>query len=168
MPTFFKLTPSELDFAAKAPYCLDNQTLIEAPPEQVFAVLSESDWHDWFVDFKSVEWTSPAPYGVGSTRTVVLKTLTVQERFLAWEPGRRFSFSIDAISLPLVKWMMEDMHLEPVENGRATRFRWRVYYAPAPLMQMAHPIARGIFGGMFKASLNNLKAYAEKKVTVNR
>lgn len=168
MAKFFELVHAELGYAKDAPHCIDNQTLIEASPERVFEVLSGSDWGDWFVDFKRVDWTSPEPYGQGSTRTVTLKILSVKERFLAWEPGRRFSFSIDAISVPLVKAMMEDMQLEPVEGGRATRFRWRVYYTPSPLMVAFHPIARKIFGNMFTQSLKNLKAYAEQKQLVRK
>lgn len=152
---------SELEYAVQAPFYLDNSLRIEAPPETVFKVLSESDWGQWFVDFESVTWTSPKPYGVGSTRIVKLKMLSVDERFLAWDPGSRFSFSIDAIDLPLVEGMMEDMQMTPLDNGQATEFRWRVYYTPTALMSAIHPIARGIFEGMFKQSLANLKTYTE-------
>lgn len=155
------IKPSELDYATQTPYYLDNVLRIEAPPEIVFNVLSESDWGQWFVDFGSVTWTSPKPYGIGSTRTVQLKMLSVDERFLAWNPGSRFSFSIDAIDLPLVEAMMEDMQMLPLDNGQATEFRWRVYYTPTALMSAVHPIARGIFEGMFKQSLANLKTYTE-------
>lgn len=160
---WFQLIPSELDYAQSAPFCFDHQLLLEASPQTVFEVLRDSDWAEWFVDFRKVEWTSPDPYQTGSTRTVTLKTLAVKERFLAWEPGQRFSFSIDAISLPLLKQMMEDMQLEPVEKGRCTRVRWRVYYTPSLLMSSVHPLARRIFGSMFKQSLTRLKDYAEKK-----
>jgi hypothetical protein len=157
------LQRSELDYAARAPYHLDNELLIEASPDAVFKVLSESDWVNWFVDFRSVSWTSEPPYRVGSTRTVQMKDLAVKERFLAWDPGKRFSFSIDAISNPMVEAMMEDLQLEPVDKGRATRLHWRVYYTPTALIAVLHPIFQGIFGGMFKQSLDNLKAYVEKQ-----
>lgn len=154
--------PSELDYVVIAPYCMENEIQIEVPPAKVFQILSESNWGDWFVDFQSVEWTSQPPYRVGSTRTVTLKSLAVKERFLAWDPGRRFSFSIDAISLPLLEGMMEDMQLEPRKDGSATHFRWRVFYTPNPLMAALRPIAQPLFAGMFHQSLENLKAYAEK------
>lgn len=160
---WFPIKASELEDIKTAPFQFDNQLLIEASPEQVFDVLVKSDWADWFVDFRKVTWTSQPPYQVGSTRTVEMKTLSVKERFLAWEPGQRFSFSIDAISLPLISQMLEDMQLEPVENGRCTRFCWRVYYTPNLLMRSIHPIARAIFGKMFKQSLTQLKQYIEKQ-----
>ncbi len=162
MPYWFQLRRSELADIPQMPYHFDNQILIEASPASVFDVLANSNWQNWFVDFVSVTWTSSEPYGVGSTRTVKLKSLSVQERFLAWEPGQRFSFSIDAISLPLIQAMFEDMQLESVEDGRATRLRWRVYYSPNWLMRAVHPIARAIFGRMFRQSLKNLKQYGEK------
>src|SRR5205823_552139 len=95
---------------------------------------------------------------VGSTRTVKLKTLSVKETFLVWEPGKRYSFSIDEITLPLVKSMMEDMKLEETIDG-GTRFKWDVHYTPTLLMIIFHPIARGIFGKMFTQSLKNLNKY---------
>ncbi|MEZ0374577.1 MAG: SRPBCC family protein [Candidatus Sericytochromatia bacterium] len=156
------IRPSGLEYTVTAPYKVDNQLLIEASPETVFKVLIESDWREWFVDFKSVEWTSPRPYQVGSTRTVTTGMLAVKERFLAWDPGRRLSFSIDAVNWPLLEGMMEDMQLEPVDNGRATRFHWRVFYTPGPLMAAVHPIAGAIFGNTFTQSLQNLKKFIEK------
>lgn len=157
------LRHSELDYITIAPFCMDHEVKIAAPPDAVFRILTDSNWADWFVDFRSVTWTSPQPHGPGSTRTVQMKNLAVKERFLVWEPNRRFSFSIDQISQPLLQGMLEDMQLQPADNGRATRFRWRVFYTPAPLMAVVRPMAESIFDDMFHQSLLNLKAYAEKQ-----
>lgn len=108
-----------------------------------------------------MDWTSPAPHGLGSTRRVMLKLLSVDERFVAWEPGRRYSFSIDAISLPLVAKMLEDTRLESVEGGSATRMRWRVAYTPNLVSRLLHPLVRHIFGKMFSTSLHQFKRYVE-------
>ncbi|MFT3774979.1 MAG: SRPBCC family protein [Minicystis sp.] len=115
---------------------------------------------EWFQDFVACRWTSPAPHGVGSEREIELKLLTVKERFLAWEPGKRLTFHIHAITLPFVKAMVEDMVMEPLSD-RSCRVTWTVHYRPSLLMKLGHPIGRAIFGKMFKGSLDGLAKYAK-------
>lgn len=160
-PGWHRLTPSGLEDSE--PFAFEHHALIQAPPEAVFEILAHSDWSKWFPDMKAVEWTSPEPHQVGSTRTVYLKDLAVQERFLAWEPGRRFSFSIDSASSPLLERMLEDLRLEPADEGRATRVTWRVTYAPSSLMSLVHPFASASFRQMVSNNLQGLKRYAEKR-----
>ena len=156
---WFPLQVVDLTYAEGAPFCFLNEAELPAPPDRVWAVLADgSTWPRWFKDFVSTSWTSAAPYGVGSTRDVNLKMLSVRETFLAWEPGRRFAFRIDAITLPLVTAIMEELTLTPVEGGK-TRLRWKASYTPTPLMRVIHPVARAIFGGMFKTTLANLSRY---------
>ena len=100
--------------------------------------------------------------GVGSTREVELKALTVKERFLAWDPGKRISFCIYAITIPLISEMLEDMQLEPEGDGK-TRLRWTAHYTPSLLMRLIHPVGRMIFSGLFQKSINGLRKYAERK-----
>jgi uncharacterized protein YndB with AHSA1/START domain len=159
---WFDLTPTDLTFIERAPFHFDNEAVINASPARVFEILEAAEAQtEWFKDFKDARWLSDPPYGVGSTREVVLKALRVKERFVAWEPGRRMAFSIEAITLPLVSAMLEDLQFEPMGEGR-TRFRWRAYYQPTIAMRLVHPIARGVFGGMFSASTSGLAAYATK------
>ncbi|MGV3523811.1 MAG: SRPBCC family protein [Candidatus Sericytochromatia bacterium] len=159
MVRWYTLQTWSLAEALQAPSCFVYNTHIQASPEAVFRALSTSDWSQWFVDFKGMEWTSPALYQVGSTRTVTLKMLAVKERFLAWEPGQRFSFAIEAISLPVVEAMAEDWCLRS-ENGH-THVTWRVAYAPTPWMRLIHPLARWVFDRQFSVSLQNFKRYVE-------
>ena len=105
---------------------------------------------------------------VGAEREVELKALTVRERFLAWEPGKRLAFTVYGSTLPLLKAMLEDMVLEPVEAGgqvRATRLIWRAHYEPSLLMRLVHPLGRMIFGELFKASGEGLARYAKAHPT---
>lgn len=153
-------TPSELSFIDQAPFNFDHDIVIEASPERVFQIFASGEGQEvWFQDFVSVTWHHPEPHGVGTTRDVKLKLLSVNERFLAWDVGRRLSFSIDSITLPILRQMMEDLQFSP--SGTGCHLRWRVYYSPTPLMRLVHPLARLIFGNMFKASLAALKKYAE-------
>lgn len=159
---WFELTPTDLSFFDNAPFHFENEAIINASPERVFEIWATGEGQaEWFKDYKSARWYHEPPYGVGSTREVVLKALSVKERFLAWEPGKRMAFTMYGITIPLVKQMAEDLHFSPVEGGR-TRFRWKACYRPSATMRVVHPIGRRVFGGLFSASISGLTAYLAK------
>jgi hypothetical protein len=157
---WFDVEAVPLSFTERAPFRFENEAVIRASPERVFAIVATGERQiDWFKDFVDNRWTSPEPHGVGSTREVELKALTVKERFLAWEPGRRLSFHIYGITLPLVTAMVEDLRFEPAKDG-ATRLVWKAHYRPRLLVRAIHPVVRAVFGDMFRQTLKRLGAYA--------
>jgi uncharacterized protein YndB with AHSA1/START domain len=157
---WFPTTPTELDFTESSPHKLSFDAIIEAPPSRVFEIFVKAEAQDtWFQDFKANRWTSPEPHAVGSTREVELKMLTVKERFVAWDPGARLAFSVDAITLPIVKRLMEDIQLEAV-GEKGTRLVWTVHYEPTLVTRAVHPMVKLVFGRMFRSSLSGLGKYA--------
>ena len=136
--------------------------MIPASAARTFEILSTGEGQrEWFQDFVAVRWTSSPPHGVGATREIELKMMSVKERFLVWEPGRRLTFAIDAITVPLVQGMVEDMQLEPLSDC-STRLRWHVYYNPSWIMRAAHPVGRNVFARMFRVSIDGLAKYASR------
>lgn len=159
---WFDTTPSDLSFADTAPQRIASIATIDAPPQRVFDIFATSEGQgEWMRDFKACRWTSGEPHGVGATREIELRALTAKERFLIWEPGQRLMFSVDAITIPLVNQMVEDMRFEPLSGGSSTRLIWHVYYTPARIALPIHPIARAIFGHMFGSSAKNLAEYVK-------
>lgn len=157
---WFPTTPTELDFTASSPHKLAFDAIIEATPERVFDIFARGEAQEtWFQDFKATRWTGAEPHGVGTTREVELKLLTVKERFVAWERGVRLAFSVDAITLPIVKRLMEDLQFEAV-GEKGTRLVWTVHYEPTLAMRAVHPVVKLIFGRMFRTSLDGLVKYA--------
>jgi hypothetical protein len=157
-----ELTPQGLDFLASPPEHMDFEQDVAASADAVFAILADTDRMSlWLDDFVGAEWLGEPRGGAGSRRRVRLRTLTVIERFVAWEPGKRFAFTMEAISLPIVRAVGEDMRLEAVGEGRC-RVRWRVAYDPVPLARLVHPLIRWNFGRLFRKSLVNLKRLAER------
>lgn len=163
---------STLEFASpgRAPFHLEFEMVCFAPAERVFDVLTDDrEFHEWLEPLVEVRWSTPAPHGVGSKREVVMDNLApagrgradkvtslrVKETILAWDRGRRFAFSIDALTLPLVKQMVEDIQLERIDAKR-TRLTYRVHYRPTLLMRAIHPIAREFFGKMFRDAVRNI------------
>jgi hypothetical protein len=150
---WFSLISSDLTYVDTSPYRIANVIHIAASPERVFDVMATGEAQtEWFQDFVACRWTSGEPHGVGTTREIELKTLTVKERFLVWDRGKRLTFSVDASTVPLIHQMIEDMRFEPSESGSGTRFVWHVHYTPSLLMKPMHAAARAIFERMFRLS----------------
>jgi hypothetical protein len=158
---WFQLRRMSLEEAARAPFGFDNRAEIAAPPERVFDLFADGRrMGSWLQDFRACRWTSPEPHGIGAEREVELAAFTVKERFLAWDRGKRISFSIDAITLPLLAAAVEDLQLAPAGSG--TEVRWRVHYVPSLAMRLVHPLARVVFGRLFRNSLAAMKRVAEQ------
>ena len=95
------------------------------PPEIVWAALLDGEaWTEW-LPITKVTWTSPQPFGVGTTRTVEINAQAIDEYFFAWEEGRRMAFRFEAASLP-VSAGVEDYVVEPVEGGCELRWSGKV------------------------------------------
>jgi hypothetical protein len=86
----FVCRPVDLHFIESAPLRFVSEVEIDAPLKHVFKVLEDMEsWSRFVRDAVKVEWTSPKPFGVGSTRTVILKGMTSPEQFIA-----RYYFSV--------------------------------------------------------------------------
>ncbi|MCC8244033.1 SRPBCC family protein [Saccharothrix luteola] len=122
-----RLEPFDVDFFDSAPqrrsYVLD----LPVSPERVWRGLSASNPLWWCRLLSSVEYTSPRPFGVGTTRTAaLLGVLRLREVFLRWEEGRRQSFLVDRANLPVFRRFGEDYLVERSAEG--ARLTWTFAY----------------------------------------
>lgn len=156
---WFDVKPQSLDFVTRSPSHMHFDAAIYAPPERVFDVVASDDMGAWLPDFREMRWTSPPPRKVGSTRVVSLKMLAVKEIFLAWDRGRRLTFTMDAITLPIVDALVEDIKLEPF-GPRHTRVRYGVHYTPKLWARPIEPIIRAVFGKLFRDALRGIARVA--------
>jgi uncharacterized protein YndB with AHSA1/START domain len=116
--------PETIDFLDRAPTKVVVERDVDAPPERVFEVLADTpSWPQWFPSVRVARWTSGDNGGVGSTRFVDAAGLKVHERFIAWEPGRRWAFTFLRTNVPLARAGVECADLEPLDSGR-TRVRY--------------------------------------------
>ena len=119
------LEPVDQSYFASAPYVYRFSYDLPVSVERVWASLtSENSVADWTPLLRRITWTSPRPFGVGTTREVVLpaRALTLRERFFVWDDGRRFAFYATEASLPLLRHFAEDYLVEPTGSG--SRFTW--------------------------------------------
>ncbi len=113
----------------------------------------------WASGYRGTVWHTPA--GPGAVRDVRLRRINVTERFLAWEPGRRFAFSTDAMTLPLVTRMIEDITFTPDGDG-GTLLGWTVHLTPrAWLRPVQGLLVRRVFEPMFDRFAAGLARQAE-------
>lgn len=161
---WFATQPTDLSWIERAPHRIEHEILVFAPPERVFDVLAGEGFHEWLEQLRACRWTSPEPHGVGSTREVELDVLAVKERFLAWERGVRLAFAIDAITVPLVRRMVEEMRLLRRGDDR-TLLRYVVHYEPSLAMRAIHPAGRVVFGKMFRDATRRVAMVAARGST---
>lgn len=86
------------------------------PPEMVWkALLDGPAWTEW-LPITKVTWTSPQPFGPGTTRTVEIGKQIVEETFFIWEEGKRMAFRFERSTLP-VSAAVEDYKIVEVDGG---------------------------------------------------
>lgn len=116
------------------------------------ALLDGETWTKW-LPITKVEWTSPKPFKVGTTRTVWIGKQVVEEYFFAWEEGRRMAFRFDRTTLPL-KAGVEDYQIHDTPGG--CRLDW-YFRAKAPFL--LQPLISGQMASGLKKGLPTLEAY---------
>src|SRR5690348_14335041 len=109
----FPCHPVDATFFDTAPMRFMNSVELAAPPADVFAIFEDgASWPKWFHGINKVVWTTKRPYGVGTTRTVWLMGIALDEHFFRWEQARRLSFYLTGQAMPLSHALAEDYLLE--------------------------------------------------------
>jgi len=158
----FDCHPIDASFFDTAPMRFRHEVDLDATPAKVFSIFDDaSSWPKWFRAIHKVEWTSPAPHGVGSTRTVTLATATLFEHFFCWEQDRRCSFYMTGTSAPMAHAMAEDYLLEEKAPGK-THFTYRVGIEPRAVVEAGGPLSRMCFDSMFKSACEHLPDYVRQ------
>jgi carbon monoxide dehydrogenase subunit G len=136
-----------------------------ASPDEVFAILADHErWTEWFPSVKQVTVLGPAA-GVGARRRVAVPGATVDEEFIVWEPGARWSFTGIAARPRFTKSLVEDCRLEAVDGG--TAISYTMYLDPPTLLRpLVQLMAKGIRKNLEKA-MTNLAARAEAQRPTN-
>jgi uncharacterized protein YndB with AHSA1/START domain len=149
------LEPVDLDFFATAPFRVEETLTLRAPPDRVFAAFADAPmWTRWWPLMHEARWTKGTG-GLGDERSVSLRVLgRFDERFIAWEPGARFAFSMIGTTSPLVKRMGEDYRLTP--DGKGTRLVWTIAAVPTTLGNASTPVTRFISKRMIRRGIPRL------------
>jgi Polyketide cyclase / dehydrase and lipid transport len=126
-----------------APVRLVNTIDIEATPEHIWSALEDAAaWPRWATVITHVEWTSPQPFGIGTTRTVTMRGgLIGYEEFISWEPYTRLGFRFNEATTSGVRAFAERYTLERMPDGK-TRVVWVMAMAPKGVSSAIVPLTR--------------------------
>jgi len=157
MTKWHPMQPCDETFFATAPYVYRFPIDLPVPPERVWESLtSERSVSAWGLGVQAVEWSSPRPFGIGTTRTVTLPlhSMTAHEQYFVWDEGKRHAFFLREANRAFLRRMAEDYLIEPSPSG--CRFTWTFAIEPLPktrgLLTIGSPINRLAFGRMARSS----------------
>jgi hypothetical protein len=149
--SWHRLDPVDESFFDAAPHRYVFPIDAPVPPERMWASLtSDESVAAWGRSVQSVRWLSPRPFGVGTTREVVLplRSISVHERFVVWDEGRRYAFEVYEANRKVFRRFAENYVIEPRDGG--SRLTWTVAMEPLPrlrrLVDLARPLNRLMFG----------------------
>ena len=138
----YRLRSEDVSFVERAPVVVRAETSVPAGPQAVWPALADAAaWPSWFSGMKDAHYTSPEPYGAGSTRRVRVMSLVADETILAFDVGKRFAFRVDSTNLPLLAALVEVVTLEAA--GSTTRVVYRQALEPRPWLRLLMPLLRG-------------------------
>ena len=146
----FALEPVDEAFFADASQVFRASFDIALPAADVWAELVADGALGFCRSLRGARWTSPRPFGVGTTRTMpgLYGLLVIEERFFCWEDGHRKSFYVERANLPLFRRFAEDYLLEETPGG--CRLTWTIAADPTPAGRLGAPLNRFVVSGMFR------------------
>lgn len=145
-----ELEPVDESYFDLAPQRSSRSWSIGTAAEAVWAELVSDQPLHWIRGLR-LAWTSPRPFGVGTTRRgkVMGGLAVVDERFFIWEEGRRHAFFVTRSNLPSYASFAEDYLVEPGASNDC-RFTWRIAWTPRPLGR--GPLNKRLFDYAFRAT----------------
>jgi hypothetical protein len=130
---------------------LQEAFAVSRPAAAVWADLTNDNPLSWCRILRRITWTSPRPFGVGTTRTASALggANVLREHFFRWEEGRRHSFYVIEASAPLFRHFAEDYLVEPTGEDSCV-FTWTIAAEPRPLARPAAPLNRALLRSLFR------------------
>lgn len=163
----FNCRPVGIEFLDNAPVQFVNQVELAASPAQVFEIFENAEaWPQWYKEIVNVEWHGLHPYGVGTTRTVKLTSVTVEEYFFVWEQNQRLAFYFTGMSLPLAKALVEEYRLIPLSEHRS-QFTYKVGLEPSFLLRLGGPFILKVYAKMFEQATADLAEYIRSQSVIS-
>jgi uncharacterized protein YndB with AHSA1/START domain len=154
------LTRRTLDWIDEAPVRITARAVSSAPPDAVFAVLADHErWPEWFPAVRRVTVLGRAE-GVGARRRVAIRGATVDEEFIVWEPGRRWSFTGTAARPRFTRSLVEDCRLESTPDG-GTAIDYTMYLDPPPALRVLFGVLQGRVAANNRRAVQHLARRAE-------
>ena len=161
---FFACDTFERDFFATAPCRFTQAIALPCTPEALFEVFEDpTSWPRWAPGIGEVEWTSPKPFGPGTTRTVRFwGGMSVYEDFFVYDPPREMAFRFYGITEQIWTAFGEHYVVEPTAEG--CHLTWAVAFTPAGWFARWQPLIRPAFRVNFRLYLWLLRRHVRARL----
>lgn len=148
------------EYFEEARWCFTAHEIVQATPERVFDVFCDAaSWPLWAPPITDVEWTSPFPLEVGSTRTVTMVSgLVGYEEFIEWDPPHVMAFRFNEVSRPGVEAFAEHYTVHDLGDGRSL-VEWRMAMTPDGPGARMFPLTSPLLGAGVKYMLARFRRY---------
>jgi len=152
----------DLDFFERAPVRYEAVVQVRATPEKIFDIFEDARaWTQWALPITRVDWTSPKPFGIGTTRTVTMSGGMVgEEEFCAWEYGKRMAFYFTRSNIPNVAAFGEDYHVRDLGDGRC-EVKWVMAMDPTGFNKVIMPVTGPLMKFGLQFMLGSFRKYVE-------
>jgi hypothetical protein len=152
----------KLEWIENAPVRVAARAESTASPESVFAVLADHErWPEWMPSVRKVAVIGDQREGVGARRRVVVPGMTIDEEFIAWDPGARWAFTAYDVRPRFTRALLEDCILTPLPNG-GTAISYTMYLDPPPPMRVPLTLAIPFMRANNTRGMRNLAARAAR------
>ena len=153
----------DMSFFETAPKVFINEVELNASAEEVFASFKRAeDWPIWVDSIGKIDWTTPEPFGLGTTRRVTFTNgKFADELFIAWEQNKRMAFCFTETDQAGTDAFAEDYQLTDLGNGRC-KLVWRVAFDPAGISKLVFMLIPFVINGVFKKAMAEFKVFIEK------
>lgn len=159
-----RCTPITVEGIHAQPVVFQYEKQLPCTPAQLFEVFADpTSWPRWAPGIGKVIWTSPKPYGVGTTRTVVFWGGTeVYEEFIAWEDDREMAFTFLGTSEEI--WTSFGEHYLVEETPDGCKLTWTVGYDPTGGFGRVHRFIKPVMRFNLGTYMFWLRRYVKKHV----
>jgi len=151
----------DLAFLDRAPVMHRFEVTVPAPRAAVFAAIADpTTWSRWFPGVRSARYASAPPHGVGAIREADVAGTRWVEEMIAWEPDRRWAYTVTSATSPVAWAQVESFEFADVAS--ATRVRWTLAFAPRRLLWLTGWIAPLVMRRLFERAMRNLGTYLQE------
>lgn len=163
MATFHPLKAIDESFFRTANLIASATMEANCPPERLMETLAgDVVWTQWAPPLKHVEWTTAAPHGQFSKRTVTLAGgQQVKENFFIWKPNQQVAFYVEEGTIPGIEAFAENYDITVSNNGQTTHLKWTVAIQVTGIGAFFIPVSRFFMNLLFKRWLQNYKCILE-------
>lgn len=149
------LRAQDLAWLDRASVVVRAERVLAAPASAVWARIADhASWPEWFAEVGAVE-PGPVADAVGGTRRVRVGRVVFDEEFVAWDPPRRFAFTVTAMRPRLLRSLVECVEVDPLGED-SCRVTYRQGFDAGPVVRVLLGRSRRRLEGTLARALESL------------